>query len=77
MNMSREGHVLLLVQILFLLETKFIDYLNPDVNDDMKMFEMLGLNPKPFTKVSQTPVIEADSQYLPFKAKMVTSQAHT
>jgi hypothetical protein len=22
-------------------------------------------------------VIEADSQYLPFKAKMVTSQAHT
>jgi biotin synthase len=38
---------------------------NPDVNEDMKMFEMLGLVPqKPFTKVSQPVTVEAeDSQY--------------
>jgi biotin synthase len=47
MNMSREGQAMcfLLVQILFLLR-QIIDYPNPDVNDDMKMFEMLGLNPQ-------------------------------
>jgi biotin synthase len=43
---------------------QIIDYPNPDVNDDMKMFEMLGLPTKPFTKVSQTPTVEAaDSQF--------------
>lgn len=38
---------------------------NPDVNEDMKMFEMLGLNPqKPFTKKSQPKTTEAkDSQF--------------
>ena len=38
---------------------------NPDVNEDMKMFEMLGLVPqKPFTKVSQPVTVEAkDSQF--------------
>lgn len=38
---------------------------NPDVNEDMKMFEMLGLTPqKPFTKISQPKTVEAeDSQY--------------
>lgn len=38
---------------------------NPDVNEDMKMFEMLGLVPqKPFTKISQPVTVEAeDSQY--------------
>lgn len=37
---------------------------NPDVNEDMKMFELLGLNPqKPFTKISQPKTVEAkDSQ---------------
>ena len=37
---------------------------NPDVNEDMKMFEMLGLNPqKPFTKKVQPQTVEAqDSQ---------------
>jgi biotin synthase len=37
---------------------------NPDVNEDMAMFKMLGLNPqKPFTKVSQPKTVEAtDSQ---------------
>ncbi len=37
---------------------------NPDVNDDMEMFKLLGLNPqKPFTKVSQPKTVEAaDSQ---------------
>lgn len=38
---------------------------NPDVNEDMKMFEMLGLNPqKPFIKLMQPTTVEAaDSQY--------------
>jgi biotin synthase len=35
---------------------------NPDVNDDMEMFEMLGLTlSKPFTKVSQPTTVEAAS----------------
>lgn len=38
---------------------------NPDVNEDMKMFELLGLNPqKPFTKVSQPKTIEAEDSQL-------------
>jgi biotin synthase len=38
---------------------------NPDVNEDMKMFEMLGLTPqKPFIKLMQPETVEAkDSQY--------------
>ncbi len=38
---------------------------NPDVNEDMEMFELLGLNPmKPFTKKDQPETVEAaDSQY--------------
>ena len=38
---------------------------NPDVNEDMKMFKELGLNPqKPFTKISQPTTVEAqDSEY--------------
>ncbi|MDC9723492.1 MAG: biotin synthase BioB [Urechidicola sp.] len=38
---------------------------NPDVNEDMKMFELLGMNPqKPFTKKGQPQTIEAiDSEY--------------
>jgi biotin synthase len=34
---------------------------NPDVNEDMKMFELLGLNPqKPFTKKVQPETVEAN-----------------
>lgn len=38
---------------------------NPDVNEDMKMFELLGLKPqKPFTKVVQPQTVEAaDSKF--------------
>jgi len=38
---------------------------NPDVNEDMAMFKLLGLNPqKPFTKVVQPNTVEAkDSQF--------------
>ncbi len=38
---------------------------NPDVNEDMKMFKELGLNPqKPFTKISQPATVEAqDSDF--------------
>jgi biotin synthase len=38
---------------------------NPDVNEDMAMFKLLGLNPqKAFTKVSQPKTVEAgDSEY--------------
>jgi biotin synthase len=44
---------------------------NPDVQEDMKMFELLGLKPqKPFTKVSQPTTVEAvDSQYHPLGEK--------
>jgi biotin synthase len=45
MNMSRRSGVLLLVQILFCRD-KLLTTQNPDVNEDMKMFEMLGLNPQ-------------------------------
>jgi len=38
---------------------------NPDVNEDMKMFELLGMKPqKPFTKVVQPKTVEAeDSEF--------------
>jgi len=38
---------------------------NPDVNEDMEMFKMLGLNPqKPFTKKTQPKTVEAqDSEF--------------
>ncbi|GAA4890147.1 biotin synthase BioB [Flaviramulus aquimarinus] len=38
---------------------------NPDVNEDMKMFQLLGLNPqKPFTKKVQPQTVEAsESEY--------------
>ncbi|WP_394346278.1 biotin synthase BioB [Flavobacterium salilacus] len=44
---------------------------NPDVNEDMKMFETLGMIPqKPFTKISQPKTVEAaDSQYAPLGEK--------
>lgn len=44
---------------------------NPDVNDDMEMFKLLGLNPqKPFAKVSQPKTVEAkDSELLPLGEK--------
>ena len=44
---------------------------NPDVNEDMEMFKLLGLNPqKPFTKISQPkPVEAAESQYQPLGEK--------
>ncbi len=38
---------------------------NPDVNEDMEMFKLLGLNPqKPFTKVSQPKTVEAENSKL-------------
>jgi len=44
---------------------------NPDVNEDMKMFEMLGLQPqKPFIKIMQPKTVEAeDSHYKPLGEK--------
>ena len=44
---------------------------NPDVNEDMKMFEQLGLTPqKPFIKLMQPKTVEAkDSQYAPLGEK--------
>lgn len=44
---------------------------NPNVNEDMEMFKLLGLEPqKPFTKVSQPKTVEAvDSQLLPLGEK--------
>ncbi len=44
---------------------------NPDVNEDMEMFKMLGLNPqKPFVKKAQPETIEArDSKFEPLGEK--------
>ncbi|SNY94692.1 biotin synthase [Flagellimonas pacifica] len=44
---------------------------NPDVNEDMEMFKLLGLNPqKPFTKISQPKTVEAkDSELQPLGEK--------
>lgn len=66
-NMSREGQALCFfagANSIFAGD-KLLTTPNPDVNEDMKMFEMLGLNPqKPFTKISQPKTVEAeDSQF--------------
>ena len=73
MNMSREGQAMCFfagANSIFAGD-KLLTTPNPDVNDDMEMFAMLGLIPqKPFTKVSQTSSIEAaDSQFLPLGEK--------
>ncbi|MBF0693711.1 MAG: biotin synthase BioB [Flavobacterium sp.] len=72
-NMSREGQALCFfagANSIFAGD-KLLTTPNPDVNEDMKMFEMLGLKPqKPFTKVSQPKTVEAeDSSYQPLGEK--------
>ena len=67
MNMNREGQAMCFfagANSIFAGD-KLLTTPNPDVDEDMKMFELLGLNPqKPFTKVSQPMTVEAkDSQY--------------
>jgi biotin synthase len=66
-NMSREGQAMCFfagANSIFAGD-KLLTTPNPDVNEDMKMFETLGLIPqKPFTKVSQPKTIEAaDSEF--------------
>ncbi len=73
MNMSREGQAMCFfagANSIFAGD-KLLTTPNPDVDEDMKMFEMLGLNPqKPFTKVSQPSTVEAaDSQFAPLGEK--------
>lgn len=73
MNMTREGQAMCFfagANSIFAGD-KLLTTPNPDVDEDMKMFEMLGLNPqKPFTKVSQPATVEAqDSQFLPLGEK--------
>jgi biotin synthase len=67
MNMSREGQAMCFfagANSIFAGD-KLLTTPNPNVDEDLKMFEMLGLNPqKPFTKVSQPKTVEAaDSQF--------------
>jgi len=67
MNMSREGQAMCFfagANSIFAGD-KLLTTPNPDVNEDMKMFDLLGLKPqKPFTKVVQRPTVEAvDSQF--------------
>jgi biotin synthase len=46
-EMSREGQAMCFCWCKFYFcRRQIIDYPNPDVNEDMKMFEMLGLNPQ-------------------------------
>ena len=64
MNMSREGQAMCFfagANSIFAGD-KLLTTPNPDVNEDMKMFEMLGLIPqKPFVKMAQPETIEADN----------------
>jgi biotin synthase len=67
MNMSREGQAMCFfagANSIFAGD-KLLTTPNPDVNEDMKMFEMLGLIPqKPFVKMAQPETVEAEnSQY--------------
>ena len=67
MEMSREGQAMCFfsgANSIFAGD-KLLTTPNPDVEDDMKMFALLGLKPqKPFVKVSQPTTVEAaDSQY--------------
>ncbi len=80
MNMSREGQALCFLagaNSIFAGD-KLLTTPNPDVAEDMKMFEMLGLKPqKPFVKVSQPETVEADDSRfnaLGEKAKMDASR---
>ncbi len=61
-QMSREGQALCFfagANSIFAGD-KLLTTPNPDVNEDMKMFEMLGLNPqKPFVKKAQPETVEA------------------
>ena len=61
-DMSREGQALCFfagANSIFAGD-KLLTTPNPDVNEDMKMFEELGLIPqKPFTKISQPETVEA------------------
>jgi len=53
---------------------------NPDVNEDMKMFELLGMKPqKPFTKKVQPPTVEAADSSFESKGEKPkwTRPAHT
>ncbi|MCP4978255.1 MAG: biotin synthase BioB [Maribacter sp.] len=66
-EMSREGQALCFfagANSIFAGD-KLLTTPNPDVNEDMAMFEVLGLNPqKPFTKSSQPKTVEAkDSEF--------------
>ena len=66
-NMTREGQAMCFfagANSIFAGD-KLLTTPNPDVEDDMKMFELLGLKPqKPFVKVSQPTTVEAvDSEY--------------
>jgi biotin synthase len=67
MNMSREGQAMCFfagANSIFAGD-KLLTTPNPDVNDDMKMFETLGLKPqKPFVKMAQPQTVEAaNSQF--------------
>ncbi|TRX34106.1 biotin synthase BioB [Flavobacterium sp. ZT3R18] len=67
MNMSREGQAICFfagANSIFAGD-KLLTTPNSDVNEDMKMFDLLGLKPqKPFTKVVQPQTVEAvDSQF--------------
>ena len=66
-NMTREGQAMCFfagANSIFAGD-KLLTTPNPNVEDDMKMFELLGLKPqKPFVKVSQPTTVEAvDSEY--------------
>ena len=73
MDMSREGQAMCFfagANSIFAGD-KLLTTPNPDVNEDMKMFELLGLkNQQPFAKVHQRESVEAaDSKFAPLGEK--------
>lgn len=82
MNMIREGHAMCFFdgENSIFAGDNFLTTPNPDANEDLKMFEMLGLNPqKLFTKVSQPATVETEnSQFKTLDEKAKWSRAsHT
>lgn len=72
-NMSQEGQALCFfagANSIFAGD-KLLTTPNPDVNEDMQLFELLGLSPmKPFTKKSQPETVDAaQSKYKPLGEK--------
>jgi biotin synthase len=75
MNMSREGQAMFFAGANSIFAgDKLLTTPNPDVNEDMKMFEMLGLNPQNHKSLSTTNQLKTLN--LPIRYKMVKTRTY-